>query len=225
VTEKYEAISNWAPIAGRWAFPSSVDAVYESPQQQNNPFGICVSNIRFSEGDARVTVTLHKHNDGTSATGEGRLLLGYRSVNEPYLSVGLGGFGYAYTITEFDRVQGWRGVSVAGSYDNLLAEHPYEILVHARGQRLMLEVDSVQVLDHVLQTPLPQGQLGLFAWGVDRGGFKNASVRVELGTAFVVMQFSDPYQTLYADVIKPVIESYKLRAYHAGEVFGTCDNS
>jgi hypothetical protein len=34
------------------------------------------------------------------------------------------------------------------------------------------------------------------------------------------MQFSDPYQTLYADVIQPLIESYKLRAYHAGEVFG-----
>ena len=33
------------------------------------------------------------------------------------------------------------------------------------------------------------------------------------------MQFSDPYQTLYTDVIKPVIEAYKLHAYHAGEVY------
>jgi hypothetical protein len=55
--------------------------------------------------------------------------------------------------------------------------------------------------------------------GTDPVEFKNASVRTEPGTAFVVMQFSDPYQTLYTDVIKPVIESYKLRAYHAGEVY------
>jgi hypothetical protein len=62
--------------------------------------------------------------------------------------------------------------------------------------------------------------LGLFTWGVEKVAFKNLCVRREPGTAFVVMQFSDPYQTLYADVIQPVIESYKLRAYHAGEVFG-----
>jgi hypothetical protein len=74
-----------------------------------------------------------------------------------------------------------------------------------RGQKLLLEVDDIQVLEHVLDTPTPQGQLGLFAWGTGRVEFKNASVRTEPGTAFVVIQFSDPYQTLYADVIKPVI--------------------
>jgi hypothetical protein len=36
------------------------------------------------------------------------------------------------------------------------------------------------------------------------------------------MQFSDPYQDLYTDVITKVIndQKYNLRAYHAGEVFG-----
>ena len=218
MTEAFEAIKNWAPIAGRWQFPSPVDAIYARPQQQNNPFGICVSNVRFSEGDAKVTIKLPKAGDGVAASASGRLLLGYRSVNDHYITAGLGGYGYAYNITQFDRLQ-WRGVALAGSHDNLLAEHPYQVLVRARGQRLTLEVDGVQVLDHVLDIPLPQGQLGLFTWGIDPVEFKNASVRTEPGTAFVVMQFSDPYQTLYTDVIKPVIESYKLRAYHAGEVY------
>jgi hypothetical protein len=215
VTEEFEAIENWAPIVGRWQFPSLNNLVYESPQQQNTPFGICVSNIRFSEGDAKVTV------DGISPEGSGRILLGYRSVNDPYITVGLGGYGYAFNITQFDRIQGWRGVALAGSQDNLLSGHSYEILVRVRGQRLTLEVNGVQVLDHILETPLPHGQLGLFTWGADRVDFKNAAVRTERGTAFVVMQFSDPYQTLYTDVIKLVLESepYKLRAYHAGEVY------
>jgi hypothetical protein len=220
VTEVYETIKNWAPIAGRWQFPSPVDAIYASPQQQNNPFGICVSNIRFSEGDAKVTIKLPKAGDRATTTGSGRILLGFRSVSDNYITAGLGGYGHAYNITQFDRVQGWRGVALAGSEDYLIPEHPYEILVRARGQRLTLEVDRVQVLDHVLDTPLPQGQLGLFTWGTDPVEFKNTSVRTDTGTAFVVMQFSDPYQTLYTDVIKPVIEAYKLRAYHAGEVFG-----
>ncbi len=207
MTEEYELIEKWAPIAGRWEFPSPVEPVYIKPHQVNVPFGICVSNIRFSEGDAKVTVTLHKSDDKTTSMSEGRILFGYRSTNDPYISIGLGGFGFAYSIAQSDRARGWRAVSVAGSYDNLVMGHPYEISVHVRGQRLMLEVDGVQVLDHVLDTPLPQGQLGLFTWGTDKVEFKNTYVRREPGTAFVVMQFSDPYQTLYADVIKPVIES------------------
>jgi hypothetical protein len=134
--------------------------------------------------------------------------------------VGLGGWGYAYSISQFDRVQGWRAVALAGSHADLLAEHPYEILVRVRGQRIRLEVDGVQVLDHVLEAPLTQGQLGLFAWGTEKVEFNNTSVRMEPGTAFVVMQFSDPNQSLYSDVIQTVIESYRLHAYHAGEVFG-----
>jgi hypothetical protein len=220
--EGYEIIGNWAPIAGRWKFPNPTHALYESPQQTNNPFGICVSNVRFSEGDAKVIVQLPKSSDdgSTKTEGSGRILLGYRSVNDPYVTVGLGRYGYAYNITQFDRIQGWRGVALAGAHDNLIPEHPYEIRIRARGQRLMLEVDNVQVLDHVLETPLPKGQFGLFTWGTGKVEFQDAFVRIEKGTALVVMQFSDPYQTLYADVIKPVIESYHLRAYHAGEVFG-----
>lgn len=220
MTEEYEAITNWAPIAGRWAFPSPVELHYTSPQQQNIPFGICVSNVRFSEGDVNVIVTLYKAQDRATPTGEGRILFGYRSINEQYISIGIGGFHCAYSIAQFDPGQGWRGVSLVGSYDNLVVEHSYEMSVHVRGQRLRLEVDGVQVLDHVLETPLPKGQLGLFTWGLDKVEFKNPSVRRDPGTAFVVMQFSDPYQTLYSDVIQPVIESYKLRVYHAGEVFG-----
>ena len=220
MTTGYEAIKKWAPVAGRWQFPSPLDAVYASPQQQNNPFGISVSNIRFSEGEVKVTIKLPKAGDGVAGSASGRVLLGYRAANDHYITAGLGGYGYAYNITQFDRLQ-WRGVALAGSHDNLLAEHPYEVLVRARGQRITLEVDGVQVLDHVLDIPLQQGQLGLFAWGTDPVEFENASARIEPGTAFVVMQFSDPYQTLYTDVIEPVIKSepYKLRVYHAGEVY------
>ena len=219
MTAGYEAIPNWVTIAGRWQFPSPNDVVYESPQQQNNPFGICVSNIRFSGGDAKVTVELPKDESGSASAGSASILLGYRSLDQPYITVGLGGHEYAFNITQFNRVQE-RRVAAAGCHDNLLPGHPYEIFIRIRGQRLTLEVDAVQVLDHVLDIPPPQGQLGLFTWGRESVVFRNMCVRIEPGTAFVVMQSSDPYQTLYTDVIRPVIESYGLSVYHAGEVFG-----
>jgi hypothetical protein len=71
VTDEYELIEKWAPIAGRWEFPSPVKPLYIGPQQLNVPFGICVSNIRFSEGEVKAKVTLHKVDDRTTSTAEG----------------------------------------------------------------------------------------------------------------------------------------------------------
>jgi hypothetical protein len=61
-----------------------------------------------------------------------------------------------------------------------------------QGQRVLLEVDSVQVLEHVLEMPLPQGQLGLFAWGTTSVEFNATLVGLKPGTVFVVMQFLIP---------------------------------
>ena len=223
MTDEHVPITNWAAILGRWEFPSLDQAVYASPQPQweniaflGRPFGICISNVRFSDGDAKVTVQFPK----TATDVAAALLLGYRSVYDPYIMVGLGGWGFAYTIGEFDRVRGWRALVFAGSQSNLLTDRPYETWVRVRGQRIILTVDDVRVLDHVVDSPLPQGQLGLFTWGENRIDFKDASVRTARGTVFVVMKFSNPYQELYSDVIQPVVDHYKLRAYHAGEVFG-----
>lgn len=80
-------------------------------------------------------------------------------------------------------------------------------------------MDDVRVLDHVLDAPLPEGQLGLFAWGERSAAFRDVSVRDQPGTAFVIMQFRNIYEELYEDVIKPIVEKFNLKAYHAGEVF------
>ena len=82
-----------------------------------------------------------------------------------------------------------------------------------------MAADGVRVLEHVLDAPLPEGQLGLATWGPHRIEFRDVSVKLEPGTAFVIMQFSDIYQELYSEVIKPVVEKFRLEAYHAGEVF------
>jgi len=83
----------------------------------------------------------------------------------------------------------------------------------------MLSVDGVRVLEHILEMPLPEGQLGVSTWGEHKIEFQDVIVQPEAGTAFVIMQFTSEYQELYSDVIKPVVEKFALNAYHAGEVF------
>jgi len=151
----------------------------------------------------------------------GRLLLGYRSWDAEYYIIGIGGHGFAYTLTHHQPGTGWRLLAFAGSEDHLRPAHRYRIVVRIQGQKITLNDDDITVFEHVLPSPLPLGQLGLFGWGNDRVEFTEMTVEERRGTAFIVMQFTAPYTELYDEVIKRVAEeNFGLEAYHAGEVFG-----
>lgn len=215
MSEPFQEVNNWAAVLGRWDLASD-RRIYTAPDEESRRWahGICVSNIRFSEGEARTKIRFR------TAAPEGRLLFGYRSLTDPYVTIGLGGHDRAYTLYHYEPGSGSRSAAFAGSRENLVHDHPYEVSVRVQGQRVRLEVDGVQVLEHVLEAPLPQGQFGLFAWGTDSVEFTETAVRQKAGTLFVVMQFSDPYNDVYNDVITQVAKEFKLLAYHAGEVFG-----
>ncbi len=215
-------VNDWAPIVGLWDLSDPGSPIYQGPQQQGSPhpLGICVSNIRLSEGEVRATVNIPSIDNTNIHASSGRIMLGYRSPTDEYIVAGLGGYGFAYTVTKFDPATGWRALAAAGSDQNLRPDHGYRLVIRVNGQRLILEVDNVRVLDHVLDAPLVEGQVGLFTWGQVGVKFTDISSEITNGRAFVIMKFSEPYQDLYDDVIKPVVIKYHLEAYHAGEVFG-----
>ena len=219
--EQDQPVTNWAPILGRWSFNSG-SAIYlgsEGEAQTTVPVGICVSAIRFSEGEARAIVRLPKTENGISPDTSAYILFGYRSPTEEFFGAGLAGWSSAYTIMRSDPGRGFLGVALAGSKTNLVAERPYHLIVRVRGQNVLLEVDGIPVLDSILEGPIPNGRLGLFAFGKGPIEFTEAHASEAHGTAFVVMQFSEPYHGLYADVIRPVVEGKGLQPHHAGEVF------
>jgi hypothetical protein len=217
IEQRSRPVTNWAPIVGLWDFDNG-RATYNAPQEGQHPpfYGLCVSDARFTEGKAWATFRQ------ASGSVDGRLLLGYQSPTSDYYLVGLGGYGNVYNIVHFSPSIGWRVVAVAGAQQNLHPGRSYKIAVRIRGQRITLEIDGVRVLEHVLDAPLPSGQLGLFAWGEQGGAeFSDVSVRDEPGTAFVVMQLSDGrFQELYEQVIREVAKEFDLEAVHAGDLPG-----
>jgi hypothetical protein len=215
-----ERIQHWAPVVGLWDVADTDHPIYQGPLQGSvRPYGMCVSDVRLSEGAVETTVSLPGGTNGASPSGTGRILFGYRSPADEYVFAGLGGWDFAYTIGRFDPTLGWQGLALAGSEANLRPEHPYRLVVRIRGQRIILEVD-VRVLDHVLQPSIIEGQLGLFAWGNGPVRFSDVSYEAERGVAFVVMKFSEPYHDLYEDVSKKVVNEFNLRAHDVGEAFG-----
>jgi len=208
--------SNWAAIFGKWSFNGD-QVTYLGPDDdrpESSPVGLCVTDVQLREGKISCRTKMSDENV------EGKILLAYRSPNDKYVIAGLRGWNRAYTIGEWDPTRGWIGLAVAGNSQNLAVDRWYEQTVILRGQTLQVTVDNVRVLQHTVNNPIMPGQVGLFAWGRTRVEFENYTVNREAATAFVVMKFAEPYHQLYKEVIVPVVESFGLRAYHVGEVFG-----
>ena len=133
--------------------------------------------------------------------------------------MGLGGYGYAYLVDEYIPGQRWRAVNYEGSVAQLNRDHLYAVDVEIRGQRLLFRVDGIELIDQQLPHPLEGNQAGLFAWGPGPVNFESFTWSNERPRAFVVMQFTEPYNSLYSEVISPVCEELELEAYRADDVF------
>ena len=72
----------------------------------------------------------------------------------------------------------------------------------------------------ILPIPLPRGQAGV--WFRDQSDIivKNFNIKTEPLRAFVIMQFSTPYNELYLEVVRPVCEEFGTEAVRADETYG-----
>jgi hypothetical protein len=162
----------------------------------------------------RVGATLGREGDTTAGVA-----LGF-APEQGYAIAQLGAYNAAYAISEWVPSFGWRALASAGSITNLDRSREYSIEVYLRGQRITLVVDNVQVLEHLLQAPLTGDQIGLYAWGKSDVTFTETSFEHRRPKAFVAMPFSEPYDTVYREVIRPVAEEEDFEVLRIDEVTG-----
>lgn len=196
-------INRWAAIAGDWSF-SDHGARYAGAGEANIPamHGLALCDERFRDGLIRVGLKFEGPSEPLKERSAG-IALGYHSESGGYLIVGLGGFDQAYSISEFIPAAGWLSRRAAGSVQNLRAGQEYNVTATQKGQRVSLAVDDVPVLEHVLASPPLGNQLGLFAMSKAPVVFRDYAVMRKAPTAFVAMQFGEPYDTIYRTVIRP----------------------
>ena len=203
----------WAALVGKWDFGADKIS-YKGPTDPASAHGIALSSLNLRGGQIKAKVNFIE-----PQSSSGRIVFGYNPLNRAYFSAGIGGYSFAYILDEYKEGRGWKGIRGQGSTDNLKSDNPFELEVHIRGQRTWLKVDSLKVLEENLPSPLSGGQIGLFAWGDKEVNFENFEVSETKPRAFVVMQFGEPYNSLYTDVIKNVAENLGFEAYRADDVY------
>ncbi len=211
--EEWHKVSNWAALVNKWEFNKNIK--YCPMPEGRLPWGIALSNIEFKDGVIKVNLQFPEITDDTA----GRILIGFKSIENKYISVGLGGYGYAYVISKFDPGSGWRGVKLAGDKSNLKKEVEYNLEVRILGQQLLLTVNEVRVFEATLEEPLAGNQIGLLAKGDKEIIFDDFKVSLGKSKAFVIMEYQEKFNYLYRDVIAPVAEKLGFTVYRADEVY------
>ncbi len=145
------------------------------------------------------------------------IVIFYDPESKNILSAGLGGSWNMYSIRTF--TDKWYDHAVTANYSNLKSNTTYKIDIEVNGSKIVLSVNGVNVLTKVLNFVIPISQVGIFCLGTKDISIKNFKIQSEKPKAFIVMQFSSPYNELYLDVIKPICDEFNLKVLRADETY------
>jgi hypothetical protein len=200
----------WAPILGHWSVKDDKIA-YEhgdgrsTAHGQEFPMGILVNNRELRSGACNVEVEFEDVSSGIFAGG---VILGYRSPERYYLQVQFGANHAAYCVSEFVNGFGWNPLKWAGPRDVLEAHRKYALGVSLRGQELRVCVDGVKVLEILTPRPLEGKQTALTAAGSHPVRFSRFAATANQPRAFVAIEYGEPFDTFYREVIEPQAKKY-----------------
>jgi hypothetical protein len=201
---------SWAPILGAWKIENDGQTFLGQGHLAvahglSFPMGLAVSNAMLQNGRCRVRIKFSAH-FGADVQAAG-IVVGYRSPEQHYVFAELGAAQAAYSIGEFVSGFGWRPITVTGTLDNLRRDHDYLLELKIIGQEMRMMVDDVPVLQHLLSRPLEGKQVGLIAAGGNSISFSDFTVVPLRPRAFVAMEFTEPYDTFYREVIQQQAET------------------
>jgi hypothetical protein len=133
------------------------------------------------------------------------------------LNIGLNA-GSLYGITKYNNeTKRWEWQSGQGFSENLdiCKEHNFKIAV--TGSLISLFVNNIKVSES--SQDIRKGQLKFFISSSKEVKIKNLKIASIKPKAFIVMQFSEEFNKLYSEVIKPICEEYGLECERADEFY------
>lgn len=208
---------NWLIISGKAELKGNI--IKYIPSIQKNKFGedesiatFVSSNIDFESGEILFKVTLK------DKFGLCQIILGTDTGSD--LNVGINTNDRLFGITKFDRQSNkWEILGGSGNSDNLEIGKEYDVKISVDGSIVRLFINEIQVAYCIHE--IRQNQLQIVFRSTDEIIVRDFKVTKVKPKAFVVMQFTEEYNELYNEVIKPVCEDYGLECERADDYYTT----
>lgn len=214
----------WIPLLGEFEITDEqVTFLGRTVEYQNQPspaIGNLLSHNRFSSGEIEATVVFDRVNESSAA----EVILSYDPRSRGFLLAGLGGVRWGmFDIRDFRPgivEVPWTIHAVTGVRENLKPNTPYRLRARVSGSLATLHVDDVHVLSATLPYVLPETQVGLWCMADHAIHISDFVVNPAKPRAFIIMQFSSPFNEIYTDVIKKTCEGNGLDPIRADEIYG-----
>lgn len=115
----------------------------------------------------------------------------------------------------------WNYIAQTGDHSTaIVAAKEYHLEVSLHGSEISLRCDGVEALRTVLPRQYPPSQIGLFFLGEHDITISGFSATARQPRAFVISQFSSPYNEVYMEVIKSVCQDLEVEVIRADEAQG-----
>lgn len=219
---EFELTTNALVFKGR-RFPGAADPAQPDGIQFVAAVGIVLCNRKLVSGTLTAAVKFSEITQRSVC----EVVVAYDLRPKGLVTAGLGGSGAMFSIREWLPGQvpqtggSWRNYELVGDRANLRAGTTYQLTVRLHGSNLVLEVDGVEVTATGLPAaPNQPRQIEVFAVSEAQVQVSNFSANIERPIAFIVMQFSSPYNEVYSDVIKKLCEESRIDAVRADEIYG-----
>jgi hypothetical protein len=208
----------WAAVTGRFTFDSDEIRFHGGPAQYGDTvgaaFGMALCDTWFGGGSIRADVTF----DGVSDRSACDLVIFHNPATKAFITAGLSN-EILYGIKSFDTR--WQAYTATGEPNRLEAGKTYHLECRVRGSVVTLLAEGVEVTSYNLPLGLPQTQVGVWCRGESDITIRKFDVAPQPPMAFVIMQFSTPYNELFSEVIRPICDhEFGLRALRADDTFG-----
>jgi hypothetical protein len=135
----------------------------------------------------------------------------------PELAVGLNVLGAPYGFAIWNGT--WEGAGGSGHGSALPLNEWIPMKLIVRGSIIELYVQGVKVA--MTNHTLKRGGIGVLFQGHNGSAARNFIVIEDSPTCFAVMQFTEEFNVLYQDVIRPVCESYGYKVVRGDDFYTT----
>ncbi|HDH08719.1 MAG TPA: hypothetical protein ENG96_04490 [Gammaproteobacteria bacterium] len=207
----------WQSLIGKFIFKEDQilfpGRITDIEGQPSPAIGNAISDQRFSGG----TICGNVRFKSISELSACQFIVSYQPRTGAFLTAGIGNDNM-FVIRSFHG--SWTYHAVGGEKSSLKADHNYELVVQVIGSSITLTVDGVDVLVTNLPFVIPDNQVGLWCRGLDDIVITEYKVQTRRPVAFVVMQFSSPYNELYSEVVHPICNEFNIQCKHADETYG-----